>query len=141
MINVFVVSQKSIVFIEPSDRVNDILIGLSYDSNNLYYTIKNEIVKKKQIKYMKTILYYVDNVNDIIVIDETFNDMFSTAYVKITKLPEIFIGKLEDYKTIVYLLYKQLKFSYDEANLFFSKFRRDVFDTILNLHDGCLEKN
>ncbi len=102
---------------------------------------KNEIIKKKQIKYMKTILYFVDNVNNIIVIDETFNDMFSTAYVKITKLPETFIGNLEDYKTIVYLLYKQLKFSYDEEELFVSKFRRDIFDTILNLQEGCFEKH
>ncbi len=125
----------SIVFIEASDRVKDIL-----SENTINDGIEPRNVKKLKIKYMKMISYYVDCDNNVIIIDEEFSDMFSTAYCKILHLPERFIGTLESFKLLVYLLYKQLKFYYDEHELFISKFRCDIFDNILNLQEGCFDK-
>jgi hypothetical protein len=89
---------------------------------------------------MKTISYLYDGDNNVVIIDKEFNDMFSTAFVKINNLPEVFIARLDTYKMTVYLLYKQLKFVYDEKDIIISKFRRDVYDKIINLQDGCFEK-
>jgi hypothetical protein len=135
VISVFVVPKMSIVFIEASDRVKDIL-----SENTINDGIEPRNVKKLKIKYMKMISYYVDCDNNVIIIDEEFSDMFSTAYCKILHLPERFIGTLESFKLLVYLLYKQLKFYYDEHELFISKFRCDIFDNILNLQEGCFDK-
>lgn len=126
------------MFIEPSNRANSLL--LADTCTNIYDTTRDKIIKTKPIKYTKVILYYLDNENNLVVIDEDFRDMFSTAYAKISNLPKVFIGNLEDYKTLVYLLYKQLKFSYDEQGLLISIFRHNIFDTIFNLHEGCFEK-
>lgn len=125
----------SIVFIEASDRVKDILSEITIND-----IIEPRNAKKLKIKYMKMISYYVDCDNSVIIIDEEFSDMFSTAYCKILHLPERFIGTLESFKLLVYLLYKQLKFYYDEHELFISKFRCDIFDNILNLQEGCFDK-
>lgn len=133
--SLFVVPKMSVVFIEASERVKDIL-----SENTINDVIEPGNVKKLKIKYMKMVSYYVDWDRNVIIIDEEFSDMFSTAYCKILHLPERFIGTLESYKLITYLLYKQLKFSYDEHELFISKFRCDIFNTIMNLHEGCFEK-
>lgn len=121
------------MFIEASDRVKDIL------SENIYTSVETN-VKKYKVKYMKMISYY-NHDSDIIVIDEEFSDMFSTAYGRISNLPQVYVGTLESYKLLVYLLWKQLKFYYDEQDLLISKFRCDIFDTILNLHEGCFERS
>lgn len=82
-------------------------------------------------------LYYVDN-GTIIIIDETFKDMFTTAYVRINGLPNTFIGSLDDYQMCVYLLCKQLKWTYEERDLIVAKFRVDVMDRILQLNERAL---
>lgn len=138
VISRFVVPQKSIMFIEPSERANKIL--LADHCTNVYDVTKNKKIRTKKLKYRKVILYFRDDDNNIVVIDEGFEDMFLTAYVKISNLPKVFVGKLEDYQTLVYLLYKQMKFTYDEKELYISKFRCDVFNTIFNLYEGCFEK-
>jgi hypothetical protein len=135
VISLFVVPKVNVMFIEASDRVKDILFE---NTNN--DVIEPRSVKKLKIKYMKMISYYVDCDRNVIIIDEEFSDMFSTAYCKILHLPDRFTGTLENFKLLVYLLYKQLKFYYDEHELFISKFRCDIFDTISNLHEGCFDK-
>ena len=65
---------------------------------------------------------------------------FQLQIVKIVYLPEVFITQLDKYCLIVHLLYKQLMFIYDEKEISFSKFRRDVFDKICNLTEGHFER-
>lgn len=133
--NVFVVPKTTIAFIEASNRVKDILFENTYND-----VTDNTNVKKLKIKYQKMISYYVDCDKNVVVIDDEFSDMFSTAYCKILRIPERFTGTLESYKLLVYLLYKQLKFYFDEHELFISKFRCDVFTNILNLHEGSFDR-
>jgi hypothetical protein len=129
-----VVRKPSTVFVEASDRVKNLML-IDVDKYTLSTIEKNEI-KSLSLKYNKVISYCIDN-NDIIIIDETFSDMFSTAFVKINGVPSVFIGELESYKLLVYLLYKQLKWNYDENDLIIAKFRNDIFDNILCLSHIC----
>lgn len=135
--NMFIVATPSVVFVEPSDRVKNIIS----QHISLYST---DIILKKQtkefnVKYMKKVKYVYDDDN-VIIIDKEFNEMFSTAFVKIKNLPEVFIARLDIYILVVYLLYKQLKFIYDEKDISFSIFRRNVFDKISNLTEGHFER-
>lgn len=134
--NIFIVATPSIVFVEPSDRVQDLI------SQHTMYD-KNIIVKRKtkqfDVKYMKKISYFYDDDN-VVIIDTEFNEMFSTAFVKISNIPEVFIARLDIYKLVVYLLYKQLKFAYDEKEIVISKFRKDIYDKISNLTEGYFER-
>jgi hypothetical protein len=136
--NIFIVAAPNIVFVEPSDRIKELI------SQDISIYNQDIILKRKatefNVKYMKTISYLYDGDNNVVIIDKEFNDMFSTAFVKINNLPEVFIARLDTYKLAVYLLYKQLKFVYDEKDIIISKFRRDVYDKIINLQDGCFEK-
>lgn len=129
---------SKLVFVEPSDRVNELI-----SEHKLYYD--NELILKRKttelnIIYMKIIGYLYDVDNNVIIIDKEFSDMFSTAFVKITNLPEVFVARLDIYKLVVYLLYKQLKFVYDEKEIVISKFRRDVFQKISTLSEGHFER-
>lgn len=135
--NIFIVATPSIVFVEPSDRVQDLI------SQHTMYD-KNIIVKRKtkqfDVKYMKKISYFYDDNDNVVIIDTAFNEMFSTAFVKISNIPELFIARLDIYKLVVYLLYKQLKFAYDEKEIVISKFRKDIYDKISNLTEGYFER-
>lgn len=135
--NIFIVATPSIVFVEPSDRVQDLI------SQHTMYD-KNIIVKRKtkqfDVKYMKKISYFYDDNDNVVIIDTAFNEMFSTAFVKISNIPEVFIARLDIYKLVVYLLYKQLKFAYDEKEIVISKFRKDTYDKISNLTEGYFER-
>jgi len=124
----------SIVFVEPSERVKKLM---SQDNNDIDI-IKN--TKEFNVQYTKKLTYFYDYDNNVVIIDNNFCDMFSTAFVKILYLPEVFITQLDKYCLIVHLLYKQLKFIYDEKEISFSKFRRDVFDKICNLTEGHFER-
>ena len=124
----------SIVFVEPSERVKKLM---SQDNNDIDI-IKN--TKEFNVQYTKKLTYFYDYDNKVVIIDNNFSDMFSTAFVKILYLPEVFITQLDKYCLIVHLLYKQLKFIYDEKEISFSKFRRDVFDKICNLTEGHFER-
>lgn len=136
--NVFVMTTPNIVFVEPSDRVKELIS----QQKSMYHEdiILRRKSRKFNIKYMKTVSYLYDGDNNVVIIDKEFNDMFSTAFVKIINLPEVFIARLDMYKLVVYLLYKQLKFAYDEKDIIVSKFRRDVYDKISNLSEGHFEK-
>lgn len=123
---------SSTVFVEPSERVKELM---SQDNNDI---IKN--TKEFNVQYTKKLTYFYDYDNKVVIIDNNFSDMFSTAFVKIVYLPDVFITQLDKYCLIVYLLYKQLKFIYDEKEISFSKFRRDVFDKICNLTEGHFER-
>lgn len=106
-----------------------------YDKNVI---LKLE-TKEFNVKYMKKISYFYDD-NNVVIVDKEFNDMFSTAFVKISNLPEVFIARLDIYNLVVYLLYKQLKFTYEEKDISFSIFRRNIFDRISNLTEGHFER-
>jgi hypothetical protein len=125
----------TIAFIEASNRVKHILFE---DTYNL--VTENINVKKLKIKYMKVISYYVDYDKNVVVIDDEFSDMFTTAYCKILQVPERFVGTLDSYKLVVYLLFKQLKFFYEEQELSISKFRCDIYDSIFKLHENCFDR-
>lgn len=134
----FIVATSNVVFVEPSDRVKDLI-----SQHKLFYDIEIILRRKSRdlnIIYMKTIKYVYDGDNNIVIIDNEFSEMFSTAFVKINNLPEVFVARLDIYKLIVYLLYKQLKFAYDEKELVISKFRRDVFHRISILSEGHFER-
>lgn len=135
--NMFIVTTPNVVFVEPSDRVKELI------SQHISLYSKDIILKRKTkdfyVKYMKNVKYVYDDDN-VIIIDKEFNEMFSTAFVKIKNLPEVFIARLDIYILVVYLLYKQLKFIYDEKDISFSIFRRNVFDKISNLTEGHFER-
>lgn len=134
----FIVATSNVVFVEPSDRVKDLI-----SQHKLFYDIEIILRRKStdlNIIYMKTIKYVYDGDNNVVIIDNEFSDMFSTAFVKITNLPQVFIARLDIYKLVVYLLYKQLKFTYDEKEMIISKFRRDVFNKISTLSEGHFER-
>lgn len=135
--NTFTVTTPSIAFVEPSERVNKLI------SEHTSMYVKDIILKRNRkelnVKYMKVISYLYDCDDHLVIVDEHFNDMFSTAFAKISNLPDIFIARLDTYKMVVYLLYKQLKFVYDEKDIVVSKFRREVYDKISNLTTGHFE--
>lgn len=135
--NIFIVETPSIMFVEPSNRVQELISEYTsmYDKNVI---LKLE-TKEFNVKYMKKISYFYDDDN-VVIIDTEFNEMFSTAFVKISNIPEVFIARLDIYKLVVYLLYKQLKFAYDEKEIVISKFRKDVYDKISNLTEGYFER-
>jgi hypothetical protein len=120
------------VFVEASQRVKD---KLNETKDARIPSIRQLLTIP--IRHYKTLLYYVDN-GTIIIIDETFKDMFSTAYVRINGLPDTFIGSLDDYQMCVYLLRKQLKWNYEELGLLVAKFRVDVMDRIMQLRERDL---
>lgn len=134
--NIFIVATPSIAFVEPSDRVQDLISQHTMNDKNII--LKRE-TKQFNVKYMKKISYFYDDDN-VVIIDTEFNEMFSTAFVKISNIPEVFIARLDIYKLVVYLLYKQLKFAYDEKEIVISKFRKDVYDKISNLTEGYFER-
>lgn len=118
---------SSVVFVEASHRVKELLTKIK--------DIDTTIIRKLHsihIQHYKSVLYYVEN-NKVFIIDDTFKDMFTTAYVHINGLPNTFIGSLEDYNICVYLLYKQLKWNFEEHDLFLSKFRVDIINRLLQL--------
>jgi hypothetical protein len=120
------------VFVEASQRVKD---KLNETKDARIPSIRQ--LHTIPIRHYKTLLYYVDNAS-VIVVDETFKDMFSTAYVRINGLPNTFIGSLDDYQMCVYLLRKQLKWNYEELDLMVAKFRVDIMDRIMQLKERDL---
>lgn len=67
------------------------------------------------------------------IVDKTFKDMFTTAYVSIGELPEMFIGPLDKYIICVFLLYRQLQWHYDECDRELAKFRKDIYEVIIGM--------
>ncbi len=134
----FIVVSPNLVFVEPSDRIKE-LISHHTSINNKDIKLKRK-AKEYNVKYMKNISYFFDENDNLVVVDTEFNDMFSTAFVRINNLPEAFIARLEIYKLVVYLLYRQLKFAYEEKEIIISKFREDVYDKISNLSEGSFER-
>lgn len=124
------------VFVEPSPRVKSILNFNEIRHSRKGICFQKEI-KTLSIQYSKSIMYYAYNdapsTHNIIVIDDTFRDMFATAFVEIVNLPTTFIGNLDDYTTVVYLLHKQLEWTYEEEGYFLAKFRKDIYNSIANL--------
>lgn len=118
---------SSVVFVEASHRVKEVLTRIKdIDTTNIrkLHTI--------HIRHYKSVSYYVEN-NNVFIIDDTFKDMFTTAYVHINGLPDTFIGSLDDYHISVYLLYNQLKWNFEEHDLFLAKFRVDIINRLLQL--------
>jgi hypothetical protein len=85
------------------------------------------------IKHGKELQFFMGNNVDVYVIDDTFSDMFSTAFVRIVNLPSTYTGSLETYKMIVYLLYRQLLWQYDDMDKSFASFRKETRDNISKL--------
>lgn len=69
----------------------------------------------------------------IIIVDKTFKDMFTTAYLSIGELPDTFIGPLDKYIICVFLLYRHLQWHYDECERELAKFRKDIYEAILRM--------
>jgi hypothetical protein len=64
--------------------------------------------------------------------------MFTTAYISIGGLPEMFIGPLDNYIICVFLLYRQLQWHYDECDRELATFRKDIFEAILGINSRQL---
>ena len=104
------------MFVEPTLRLQSMI----QDSLSQYpreYNLYN-----MKVKHGKELKFFMRNDINVYVIDETFSDMFSTAFVRILNLPSIYVGNLETYKMIVYLLYQQLLWWYDDVDKPFAFF-------------------
>lgn len=99
--------------------------------------VSSNDLKEFFVKYYKTLSYFELD-NRIVIVDKTFKDMFTTAYVSIDGLPEMFIGHLDNYIICVFLLYRQLQWHYDECDRELAKFRKDIFEAILGLNSRQL---
>lgn len=120
----------STLFVEASQRVKDILKANASASVRDIPSVWD--IHELSIKYHKTVLYSIHK-NNILIIDEEFSTMFKTAYVTIKGIPDTFVGSLEDYQICVFLLYRQLKWNYEEGGICLAKFRVDIFERIAQL--------
>ena len=92
--------------------------------NNLYHM---------KIKHGKILKFFMVNDSDVHVIDDSFSDMFRTAFVRIVNLPSTYIGSLDTYKMTVYLLYRQLLWWYDDMDKSLAFFRKETRNNISKL--------
>lgn len=125
------VRKTNTVFVEVPNRIKEIITNHLDEYQT--FIINSSYTQTYNIKYTKSVLCYFVDHHEVIIIDNEFSEMFSTAFVKIQNLPQVFKGTLEMYQHIVHLLYQQLKWNYEEQGLVIAKFRRDIFDKIAQL--------
>lgn len=119
------------VFVEASQRVLSVLSNLKIPDIMSHVRKITEL----PVKHGKNIMYYVVSESDVIIIDETFDEMFTTAYFTISGLPHTFIGPFHDYVFCVFLLYRQMKWSYEERDLYLAPFRKEIIEKIININE------
>lgn len=119
-------------FVEASARVQSII------TDSICNTPCNDKnVFHLDVKHGKKLKFFLQD-GYVHVIDDTFSEMFSTAFVRLTKLPSIYVGSLDTYKIIVYLLFKQLKWLYEEEDKFLAFFRKETQNNISKLDDNSI---
>jgi hypothetical protein len=120
------------VFVEASSRVQNIIADSIGNIPN-----ESENILSLDVKHGKQLKFFLQD-GYVHVIDDTFCDMFSTAFISLTKLPAIYVGSLDTYKMVVYLLFKQLKWLYDEEDKFLAFFRKETRNNISKLDDNSI---
>lgn len=119
-------------FVEASVRVQSII------TDSICNTPCNDKhILHLDVKHGKKLKFFLQD-GYVHVIDDTFSEMFSTAFVRLTKLPSIYVGSLDTYKIIVYLLFKQLKWLYEEEDKFLAFFRKETRNNISKLDDNSI---
>ena len=94
-------------------------------------------ILRLDVKHGKKLQFFLQD-GYVHVIDDTFCDMFSTAFVCLTKIPKIYVGSLDTYKQIVYLLFRQLKWLYEEEEKYLAFFRKETRNNISKLDDNSI---
>lgn len=120
------------VFVEASSRVQTIITDSN--CNSPMHDVK---FLHLDVKHGKKLQFFLQD-GYVHVIDNTFCEMFSTAFVRLTKLPSIYVGSLDTYKIIVYLLFKQLKWLYEEEEKYLAFFRKETRNNISKLDDNSI---
>ncbi len=86
----------------------------------------------------KSVGVFQDDAGTAYVVDSGFSDMFGTAFVDVLGLEAhgTFVGRLDTYVTVVYLLSRQICNWYEDHDMVMPPFRLKVFDAVAELSDA-----